>query len=115
MKRILAIATLLLAGSLLADEMNPPVLYVPNAETIVTTKTVRLKHLHLANISGGTLTVIIKDRSTNCNASQCQIWPTVNIAANSVYTAELGGVPVVNGFTWQASSANSVVGYITYQ
>ena len=103
---------LLLALPLCATELGPR--YVPNSTTTVTTDTVRLYNLHLANTTAGAVTVIIKDRSTNCNSAACELWPTVSIAADTVYTTNLQGLAANSGFTWEASSANAVVGWITY-
>ena len=111
MKRLL-IAIAFFACALRAVESS--VAYVPNTQTDLVTSTVRLSKLHLANVTGGAITVLIKDRTTNCNSASCQIWPTVSIAANSVYTADLQGVPANSGASWQASAANSVVGWITW-
>ena len=111
MKRIallVLVAVLLVAG-------DSSVTYVPSTQTDVVTRTVRLNKLYLANVTGGAVTVLIKDRATNCNNANCQLWPTISIAANTVYTAEFGGLPAASGVSWQASAANSVVGYISWQ
>lgn len=112
MRKLLAIFVLLCAPAWAADTTPS---YIPNSATAVTTSTVRIYTLYLANNTAGALTVTILDRSTNCNSAGCPLWPTVSIAANSVYTAQLSGVPATTGFTWQASAANSVMGWISYQ
>ena len=110
MKRILVL--LLLSLITQAAEIGPA--YVPSVSTAVTTSTVYLYSLHLANTTGSAVTVIVADRSTNCGGTVCQLWPTVSIAANTVYTADLGGIPANSGFTWIASTGSAVVGWVSY-
>ena len=103
---------ILLAAVANAAEVGPA--YVPSGSTALTTSTAYLYKLHLANTSGSAVTVILADRSTNCGGSVCQLWPTISIAANTVYTADLGGIPANSGFTWIASTGSAVVGWVSY-
>ena len=116
MKRILLFALFAvfipLRGAETECSGNPCMTPVPTSETAVITTSVRIGQLHLTNTTAGALTVIIKDRSTNCGGSACEIWPTVSIAANTVYVAELH-VPAASGFTWQASGSG-VQGWISW-
>ena len=86
--------------------------YVPNSSTDLTTTDSYLDKVVLSNITAGAVTVVIKDKSTNCGGSACQIWPTVSMAANTVYTADLGGIYAPGGVQWECSAATSVVGWI---
>lgn len=86
--------------------------YIPDSATDVITDTVFVDTIYLANTSGGSVTVTIKDRSTACGGSACQWWPTVTIAANTVYTAQTGGKISTSGVNWVASTASAVVGHL---
>jgi len=108
--KLLALTLAALTG--FAAEIGPA--YVPSGSTAVTTSTAYIYRLHLANTSGGAVTVILADRSTNCGGSVCQLWPTISIAPNTVYTADLGGIPANSGFTWIASTGSAVVGWVSY-
>jgi hypothetical protein len=88
--------------------------YVPSTTTTVTTSTAYLYKLHLSNESGSAVTITITDRSTNCGGAGCKIWGTISIAANTVYTVDMAGVPASSGFTWAASTGSAVVGWISY-
>ena len=88
--------------------------YIPNTETAVVTSTVRLYDFIFANTSGGAVTITIKDRTTNCSGGGCAIFTAVSIAANTTYTDSFRGVRMQSGFTWQASSASAVTGWISY-
>lgn len=83
---------------------------VPSSATDFTTKTADVDMLTFSNITGGAVTVTVKDRTTNCNAAACAFMQTVSIAANSVHVVYVsGGVRFTNGINWQASAANSIV------
>ncbi len=117
MKRLLALFMLLLVsawslGGASAD--TGPLAYIPNSTTAVVSTSANLYTLWLSNTTGGAVTVTIADRGTGCNGSPCQIWPVISIAANTVYVTPMYGIPALNGFTWTASSANSVMGWIAY-
>lgn len=86
--------------------------YVPSSTTNLFTSTTLVGRVHLANKSGGAVTVTLKDRSTNCGGAACEFWPAVSIAANTVYSYDLGSVRAVSGVQWSASAANAVVGSI---
>jgi len=87
-----------------------PMAFLPNSATDVVTQTVFLDYMVLSNTTAGALTVVLKDKTTNCNGAACQFWPTVSIAANSTSTVNFGGIIVTSGLQWQASATNSVVG-----
>ena len=111
MKRLFLIFALL-ATVVSATDQNLG--YVPNTETAVISSTVRLYAMVLSNTSGGAVTITMKDRTTNCGGSGCAFWPTVSIAANTFYEVDFHGLRVQNGFTWQASTASAVTGWISY-
>jgi len=104
---------LVIVQTLGASDAGPT--YIPNTVTVAMGANARLFFLHLANSTSGAVTVTINDRSNNCNNGPCPLWPTVSIAGNTVYITPLNGILAVGGFTWQASAANSVVGWISYQ
>lgn len=110
MRRLLAVL-LLLADLLSAGETKG---LVPNSATVVSSTTVRLYQLNCSNNTGGSATLIILDRSTNCAGSGCPVWPTVSLAANSKYTANMSGEPAEGGFTWQASAASTLYCWISF-
>jgi len=82
--------------------------YAPNATTTLTASTIYLDSAHLANTTGSAVTCAFLDKTTNCNGSACQFWPTISIAANTVYEVSFGGI-VVSGVTWSCSTSNAVV------
>lgn len=87
--------------------------FMPSASTDVTSKNAFVDMISLSNVSGGAVTARVSDKSTNCNSGVCDIIPTVSLAANTVYIAELkGGLPFVGGINVQAGSANAIVVYI---
>lgn len=114
MKRmILAVLGAALAiGCFAADNV---LVYVPNTTTTVAPYTVKIKTLYLANKTAGSVTVTLKDRSTNCNSAACQFWPAITMAANSTYVVDMRGIRVTSGFTWESDTANAVVGWVEYQ
>jgi hypothetical protein len=85
-----------------------PMGYAPNATTTLTASTIYLDSAHLANTTGSAVTCAFLDKTTNCNGSACQFWPTISIAANTVYEVSFGGI-VVSGVTWSCSTSNAVV------
>jgi len=88
--------------------------FIPNSTTVIVAKDVKIGKIVLSNTTAGALTVTISDRSTSCNGGACQIWPAISIAANTVYTADLGGTFMQSGISWSASAANSVIGAVNY-
>lgn len=122
--KLITTALLLLALSLVLSAQTataPPAIgqpwqqaigFVPNTSTAVTTSNSFLQFLYLANATSSTVTVTLTDNSTACSSGACTIWPTVSIAANSVYVASLGGMYVTGGVKWSAGTATAVVGYM---
>ena len=86
--------------------------YIPNSATVITATDSYVDRVVLSNITAGSVTITITDTSTNCGGSVCQIWPTVTIAANTVYVADMGGIYAPGGVKWQCSAATSVVGWM---
>lgn len=90
-----------------------PTAFVPATSTSVTTATSLVNFLYLANTSGSSVTVTVTDASTACSGGACSFWPTISIAANTVYTASMSGLVAVGGVKWSASTGSAVVGYMT--
>lgn len=86
--------------------------FLPGSSTAVTTTDSYVDYIHLANTTSGSVTVTITDNSTHCSAGACQWWPTISIAANTVYVASTGGIYSPGGVKWTCSAATSVVGWI---
>lgn len=84
-----------------------PVL-VPNSAQVVFPADVDLVFLTLSNITGGAVTVTIKDQQ----GSPVAFMDTVSIAANSVQIFSMPrGRYFPGGMTWVAGSSNAIVGY----
>lgn len=77
---------------------------VPTSTTTVVSTSVRIYGLNFSNTTAGSVTCTLTDLSTDCSGAGCVIWPTVSIAANTKYSANLGGEPARNGFSWSCSS-----------
>lgn len=92
-----------------------PFAYVPitGSAADVMTETVFLDRGYFANATASAATCLLKDRTTACNSAACQFWPTVSIAANSVYTVDFGGIIVTSGVNWSCSAANTVAAQLT--
>lgn len=87
--------------------------YLTNSAADVTTADSYIDRIFLSNVTVGAVTVTIKDKSTNCGGSACQLLPTFSIAANSIYVSpDLGGLYAAGGIQWQASANTSIVGWI---
>lgn len=94
--------------------------YLPLVSTNVATQTVYLDKLYLANKHTVAVTVLLQDRTNRCaaphyGAGNCQILPTISIPAQSVYVVDLADIPAIDGFTWKASVASVVVGWVHYR
>jgi len=86
--------------------------FLPNISTAITNADSLLGQLHLANKTGSTVTVTLTDNSTNCGGSACQLWPSISIAANTVYENNFGGLLCSGGVKWSSNTANAVVGWV---
>ncbi len=86
--------------------------FLPSSATDVYTSDVRIERVYLANTTGSAVTVTLLDKSANCSAGACSMWPAVSIAANTVYTVDMGNVWFRGGLQWSASAGNAVVGYL---
>jgi hypothetical protein len=127
MKRLL-LALALSAGALVAQtgtNVNgvPSVVPVPSSltavVTLLTTQYVGVKYVTLHNVTSSDVTVKILDQSTNCNSAACPVVSSssstsLTVKANSTYSIPLYGQPAVGGIKWQASSANAVMGWISW-
>lgn len=109
MRKILALA-LLLVALIYAADTNVDLQFIPATDTAAITGTVRMTSGYFANTTNAAVTVTLKDRTTNCSGGGCAFWPTVSIAANSVYTIDFKDILVTNGVTWSCSSASAVLG-----
>lgn len=83
--------------------------YVPSALTEITSKTLDVDLVIVANKTASAVTFLLQDETTNCNSDVCQWIPTVSIAGNTTYVINIpGGVHSI-GLKWQAGSANALV------
>ena len=85
---------------------------LPSSPTQITTNSTSVDYLYLANTSGSSVTVTIVDGSTNCNGAACKVFPSVTIAANTVYAVPCYGVYATNGISWSANTANVIHAWI---
>ena len=112
MKRLILLAALFLLP--LAADQND-MTFIPSTPTVLVNRTASVTAIWLANTTGSAVTVTFRDQSTNCNSGTCSWWPTISIAANTVYSVEVPGISSEGGIVWSASTANAVIGQLTYR
>ena len=112
MKRLILLAALFLLP-LSADQND--MTFIPSTPTVLVNRTASVTAIWLANTTGSAVTVTFRDQSTNCNSGACNWWPTISVAANTVYAVEVPGISSEGGIVWSASTANAVIGQLTYR
>src|SRR5262245_27499166 len=86
--------------------------FIPAGETAVISETAYVEFMRLSNVTGGDVFVTVKNNQALCNGALCDIVPTMRLDPNSVTVVPLSRSKFTGGIRWQASAANSVVGYM---
>ena len=86
---------------------------VPTSLTSIFSSTCSLNKAVVSNQSAFSVSFTIVDNSTNgISGAGAQIVPAISLAGNSVTVIDLGGIAANGGFSWQASAANALNGWI---
>ncbi len=85
--------------------------FVPNSLTTITTGDAYVFHISLSNTTGTATTCTIQDLQATPRA----YFPTVSIAANTVYDDNPNGRYFQGGITWSCTAANAVIGEIWWK
>jgi hypothetical protein len=85
---------------------------LPSTATTVQPITTFLDKAWFSNTTGSDVTVTLVDNTTNCSGGPCQLWPGVDIPANTAQSVTFNGLVANGGFKWSASSANAIHGWI---